>query len=220
MLASKKLYAVAFGLTACLSLMPANAASKKLTPDQALELLMEGNDHFIRGVDTHPSYAAEARDKMLEKQTPFAAIFSCSDSRVPPEIIFDRGLGDLFVVRDAGNVVGPIEMDSVEFAVASLKVPLVVVMGHQNCGAVSATLAGKDNVPELENILPLIDDALKNCDTIGANALVNAIRCNVKRGVDTLKQSPSIAPILARKKVKVVGAYYHIDTGRVELIAD
>lgn len=192
-------------------------AAKPMTPDMALKMLMEGNDRFVQGKFTHTSYAAEARDKMVEKQTPFVAIVGCSDSRVPPELVFDRGLGELFVVRDAGNVVGAIEMDSVEFAVAKLNVPLIVVLGHQNCGAVKASLLGKDNVPELDNILPMIETALKGCDTIGANALANAIQCNVKYGVEILKKSPTIAPLLAKKQVKIVGAYYDIETGKVTL---
>ena len=178
------------------------------SPEKALQMLLEGNAHFVSDQMVHTSHLTEAKDKMLEGQSPFAAIVGCSDSRVPPELIFDRGLGELFVVRDAGNVVGPIEMDSVEFAVAHLKVPLVIVLGHQNCGAVNATLEGQKNVPELENIFPLIESALSKCDSVGDNRLVNAIKCNVKKGVATLKNSPTIAPLLKQKKVKVVGAYY------------
>lgn len=198
----------------------AHAAKTPPTPDKALELLLEGNNHFVKNEIVHLSYLAEAKDKMLEEQKPFAAILGCSDSRVPPELIFDRGLGELFVVRDAGNVVGPIEMDSVEFAVASLKVPLVIVMGHQNCGAVRATLEGQQNVPELDNIFPIIESALKNCDAIGENRLVNAIKCNVKKSVETLKNSPTIAPLLKQKKVRIIGAYYEISSGKVTLIDD
>jgi carbonic anhydrase len=190
------------------------------TSTKALSLLMEGNDHFVKGTMKHLSYAAEAKNKLLEQQTPIAAIVGCSDSRVPPELIFDQGLGDLFIIRVAGNVIGPIEMDSVEFAAARLKVPLVMVLGHQNCGAVGATLKGRENVPELDAIYPLIDSALKSCDIIGANALINAINCNVKKGVNTLKQSPTIAPLIAQGKVKVVGAYFDFETGKVSLISD
>lgn len=216
----QKLFGIVFFLNNCLAFTEVQAAETIMTPDAVLETLMKGNSRFVQGVTSHPSYPAEARDKLLEGQAPVAAIVGCSDSRVPPELIFDRGLGELFVVRDAGNVVGPIEMDSVEFAVAKLNVPLVIVLGHQNCGAVKATLAGKDNVPELEHILPLIDSALKNCDMIDGNTLINAIYCNVRKGVDILKNSPTIAPILARKKVKVVGAYYSIDNNKVTLIPD
>ncbi len=189
------------------------------SPDEALQMLVDGNDRFVKGQVHHLSYLSDAKDKLLEKQNPFAAIVGCSDSRVPPELVFDRGLGELFVVRDAGNVIGPIEMDSIEFAAAALKVPLIVVLGHQNCGAVKATISGKEIPPELSNIAPLIEDALKTCDTVGKNALVNAIRCNVKEGVTTLKNSPTIRPLLEQKKVKVVGAYYEIATGKVTIIS-
>ncbi len=187
-------------------------------PDQALQMLVEGNTHFVNNENVHRSYLEEAKDAMLQKQTPIAAIVGCSDSRVPPELIFDRGLGELFVVRDAGNVIGPIEMDSVEFAVISLKVPLVIVMGHQNCGAVGAALLGRKNVPELDNIYPLLDQALKKCNSKGTDVLINAIECNVKMGVATLKNSPSIAPLLKENKVKIVGAYYEMTSGKVTLI--
>jgi carbonic anhydrase len=196
-------------------------APANITPLKALSLLMEGNNHFVKSEMKHLFYAAEAKDKLLEQQTPFAIIVGCSDSRVPPEIIFDRGLGELFVVRIAGNVIGPIEMDSVEFAVKHLNVPLVMVMGHQNCGAVKAVLTESENVPpELDAIYPLIKGALKGCETIGANALVNAINCNVKKGVETLKKSPVIEPFLIQKKVKVVGAYFNFETGKVQLISN
>ena len=190
------------------------------SPTKALEMLLEGNAHFVNNEIVHLSYLTEAKDKMLEGQNPFAVIVGCSDSRVPPELIFDRGLGELFVIRVAGNVVGPIEMDSVEFAVAHLKTPIVIVLGHQNCGAVNATLGGQKNVPELESIYPLIESALSNCDSVGENRLVNAIKCNVKKGVEILKNSPTIAPLLKQKKVKIVGAYYEIASGKVSLIND
>ncbi len=195
-------------------------AKEQLTPspDQALDMLLEGNAHFVKGEITHCSYITEAKDALLENQTPFAAIVGCSDSRVPPELIFDRGLGELFVVRDAGNVIGPIEMDSVEFAVAKLKVPLVVVIGHQNCSAVKAALLGKDHVPELDQILPLIEAALKPCKMHTGDKLVRAVECNVRKGVETLKASPTIAPFLAKKTVKIVGAYFDISSGKVSLL--
>jgi carbonic anhydrase len=191
------------------------------TPMKALSLLMEGNHHFVEGELQHLPNVAETKNKFLQEQTPFAVIVGCSDSRVPLEIIFDRGIGELFVVRVAGNVLGPIEMGSVEFAVEALKTPLVLVLGHQNCGAVKASLQGSENVPDfLKAIYPLIKDALKNCQTTGKNALVNAIQCNVKKGVETLKNSPLIASRIQQKKVKVVGAYFDFDSGKVQLISE
>ena len=209
--------------TACiclifLGLTPLEKKKKAPNPEKALAMLMEGNRHFIDGKITHLSYADEAKDKLLEKQTPFAAVVGCSDSRVPPELIFDQGLGDLFVVRDAGNVVGPIEMDSVEFAVAQLQVPLVVVLGHQNCGAVTAALRGRDQVPELDNIFPLIDKAFHTCQKDVPDKLIEAIYCNVREGVKILQNSPTIAPFIEKKQVRVVGAYFDFESGKVTLV--
>ena len=210
-----------FLFAALLFVIQVNAdMSQTPSPSQALQMLLEGNKHFVSGKITHLSYIAEAKDKMLEKQTPFAVIVGCSDSRVPPELIFDRGLGDLFVVRDAGNVIGPIELDSVEYAVDKLKAPLIMVLGHQNCAAIRAALVGRHNVPELESIYPLIDSGLRACTESVKDILVNAIYCNVKKGMDTLRKSPTIAPILAQKKVKIVGAYFDIGTGKVTIISD
>jgi carbonic anhydrase len=204
-------------LCGILSLSMNVADVKKMSSSQALELLMAGNTRFVNGKSTHLSYDKEAHDQMLEGQSPFAAILGCSDSRVPPEVIFDCGLGELFTVRDAGNVVGPIEMDSIEFAVGQLHVPLVMVLGHQNCGAVNAALKGS-HVPELDTILPLINEGLKTCDSVGGTPLANAIDCNVKKSMQILRKSPTIAPLLAQKKVKIIGGYYNIDTGKVVLI--
>jgi carbonic anhydrase len=191
------------------------------TPMQALSMLMEGNRHFVSNQMTHLSYLKEAKSRLLEQQTPFAVIVGCSDSRVPPEVIFDRGLGELFVVRVAGNVLGPIELDSINFAVQHLKVPIVMVLGHQNCGAVDASLKGKENVPEfLDAIYPLIEEALKNCATNGPNPLADAISCNVKNGVNILKTSAALAPLIEEKKVKIIGGYFEFDTGKVNLISD
>jgi carbonic anhydrase len=210
-----------FSIITAVLLFPSSMHAAVPTPTKALSLLMEGNNHFVKGEMKHLSYVAEAKDKLLEKQTPFAAIVGCSDSRVPPEVIFDRGLGELFVVRVAGNVLGPIEIDSVEYAVEVLKAPLVMVLGHQNCGAIKASIQGKENVPDfLDAIYPLIEEALNGCETIGSNTLVNATNCNVKNGVGILKKSPVIAPLLDQKKVKVVGAYFNFDTGKVNLLAD
>jgi carbonic anhydrase len=213
----QKAFFFLFATLFSLANLPASA-QVKITPDKALQMLLSGNDNFFKGELNHVSHLAEAKDKLIDQQTPFAVIVGCSDSRVPPELIFDRGLGELFVVRDAGNVIGNIEMDSVEFAVASLKVPLVIVLGHQNCGAVKAALAGNGKHPELDCIIPLIEDALKNCQVNGEDKLINAIQCNVSKGVATLKNSPTIAPLLKQGKVKIVGAYYEIATGKVKLI--
>ncbi len=212
--------ALTFPTLLCATPPPANSGD-------ALNQLITGNGRYVSGNSLHPSLHNESKSYTLETQDPFAVIVGCSDSRVPPEIIFDQGIGDLFVVRVAGNVVGPIEMDSVEFAVAKLHAPIVIVMGHQNCGAVKATLVGQENVPELDCIYPLIETALDNCaKTTQKNGssdkipLEKAIKCNVVQGVETLKKSPTIAPLIAEKKVQIVGAYYEIANGKVSIITE
>jgi carbonic anhydrase len=191
--------------------------SPRLTPDQALKMLMEGNERFVKEEFIHKNLAQEAAD-LKEGQEPFAAIIGCSDSRVPPEIIFDQGPGDLFVVRDAGNVIGPIELDSIQYSIQKLNTPIVVVLGHENCGAVHATLLGQSNVPELSNIFPIIEKAIKQCKETKGDLLKNAIQCNVKEGVRNLKAQPNIANLIKQNKLKVVGAYFNFDDGKVSII--
>ncbi|MBY0529557.1 MAG: carbonic anhydrase [Rhabdochlamydiaceae bacterium] len=192
-------------------------SSLKPTPDQALKMLMDGNNRFVKEEFIHKNLAQESAD-LKEGQEPFAVIIGCSDSRVPPEIIFDQGPGDLFVVRDAGNVIGPIEMDSIQFAVQKLHTPIVVVLGHENCGAVHATLLGQANVPELSNIFPLIEKAIKECKETKGDLLKNAIQCNVKEGTRNLKAQPNIAQLIKQNKLKVIGAYFNFDDGKVSII--
>lgn len=192
----------------------------KSNPQDALSLLLKGNDRYLKGTSHHSSLLLESKDPKKMAAEPIAVIVGCADARVPPEIIFDQGIGDLFVVRVAGNVVGPIELDSVEFAVAKMKVPLVIVLGHQGCKAVEATLKGRKNVPELESIYPLIDSALDHCERFGQDPLTSAIDCNVQKGVSIIKSSPTIKPYVAAKKVKVIGAYYDIKEGKIRLVAE
>jgi carbonic anhydrase len=205
-----------------LSLLCATSISLAAQPDSdtALKLLMAGNDRFTSGQYIHKNLASEGLSHLKEGQEPFAVIIGCSDSRVPPEIIFDQGLGDLFVVRVAGNVIGPVELDSVEYAAERLHVPLVVVLGHEKCAAVGAALLGRENVPELENIYPLIAPALKKCQAKKGDVLTNAIKCNAMEGVNHLRSTPLLAKLIAAKKLKIVGGYYDFDHGKVMLIQE
>lgn len=196
------------------------ALAQPPTPSEELAKLMKGNERFVAGIYTHPDLSNEAKTKLVEKQTPFATVISCSDSRVPPELIFDCGLGELFIIRDAGNVIGPIELGSVEYSIVYLKVPLIIVMGHQNCGAVKGAMQDHGNVPELRDVFSLIDKGLKTCVPIDSDPLVNAICCNVQNNVNVLKKSKAIAPLIKKNQVKVVGAYYEIETGKVTLLPD
>jgi len=182
-----------------------------VTPAEALRRLMEGNDHYTKDQLTHPNNTSDRRDEISTGQAPFAAIVGCSDSRVSPEIIFDQGLGDLFIVRVAGNVVGPVELDSVEYATKILGASLVLVMGHESCGAVTAVL--KRQTADIEAVAELIEPAIK-----GTKTAEDAIKANVRSIVANLKRTSVIKKLMADKKVDCVGAYYHLGSGVVEIL--
>lgn len=187
------------------------SAAFALSPETALKQLMEGNERYASDLLAHPDRTSERREELKAGQTPFATIVGCSDSRVPPEIIFDQGLGDLFIVRDAGNVIGPVEQDSVDYSAKFLGSSLVVVMGHEACGAIKAVLAGQ--VSEIEAVAALIQPNVRKNDSVEA-----ATKSNVRAMVSALRQNPYMKKLIAEKKIDVVGAYYHLGTGRVELL--
>ena len=209
------------------NLFAADAKKTTLTADQALALLKEGNDKFLTD---SPLRAVQGRDRRLEiarGQTPFAVLVSCSDSRVPPEVLFGRGLGELFIVRNAGNTVDTVALGSIEYAVAVLGVPLIVVLGHERCGAVEAALSvvEKNTVfPGSLNqmIEPILPAALlaRSSGAKGEDLLDAAVRENVKRVVIRLRNSdPVLVEPIRAGKVKVVGARYDLDDGKVEFFA-
>jgi carbonic anhydrase len=192
-----------------------------MTPDQALAALKEGNDKFLTDA---PYRQANDRDRRLEiarGQTPFAVLVSCSDSRVPPELLFGRGLGELFIVRNAGNTVDTTALGSIQYAVAELGVPLVVVLGHERCGAVDAAVkVVKENATfpgaigqMVESIVP----AVLRAQSQQGDLLDNAVRENVRRTVNRLRTSEALFQELLRAgKLKIVGARYDLDNGDVD----
>ncbi|WP_162925079.1 carbonic anhydrase [Aurantiacibacter odishensis] len=202
-------------------MIPAPLATD-LTPQQALDLLREGNAAFLRGEQTRVLTSAQRRLDLARGQSPFAAYVTCSDSRVPPELLFGRGLGELFIIRNAGNTVDTVALGSIEYAVAQLKTPLVVVMGHESCGAVdAATKVVTENAtfpgsigPMVEPIIPAV---LSVRDEPG-DLLDNSVRANVRRVVNQLRSQTD--PIMLDPQrsgdLWVVGAYYHLDTGAVD----
>ncbi len=191
-----------------------------LTPQESLEKLKAGNVRYAEDHLLHGDQSSARREKISPLQEPFAVILGCSDSRVPPELIFDQGLGDLFVVRVAGNVVGPLELDSIEYSVKHLHSSLVVVLGHENCGAVTAVLEGKTD--EIEEIALLIEPAVRSCEKEKGKSDLPAVnlcvRANVRNVVSLLRKSPMLSKYLKENKIEVVGAYYDLDTGKVELL--
>ena len=202
----------------------ANPSAKKtdLTPDQALQVLKDGNKSFA--ADT-PVTAAKTRERRIEialGQTPFCVLVTCSDSRVSPEILFGRGLGELFIVRNAGNTVDTTGLGSIEYAVSQLGVPLILVMGHSRCGAVIAAtdVVAKNTVyPGAigQMIEPIIPAALSVKDK-GGDFVENAVRANVARTVRRLRTAsePELTDPLKAGKLRIVGAAYSLDTGNVD----
>lgn len=191
------------------------AIEPNLTPDAAIQRLKQGNERFIQDKLTHPDRSKDRREATADRQSPFAVIMGCADSRIPPEIVFDQGIGDLFVVRVAGNVVGPLELDSILFSVHVNGSSVILVLGHQNCGAVTAVLQKK--AEDIPAVASLIENSLRGQSNL---SLEEAIKANVKAVVAYLRKQPSLDAYLAKDRLKVVGGYYDFDTGRVEFLRD
>lgn len=183
------------------------------TPEESLKVLLEGNKRYASDQLLHPNRTMERRESLVAIQKPFAIIVGCSDSRVSPEIVFDQGIGDLFVVRVAGNVVGAIELDSIEFSAIYLNSSIILVLGHENCGAVSAVFKG--NTKDIEVIAQKIEKGIGN---LKPDSLEGAIKANVRAVVSQIKNSEAVARLVHDKKINVVGGYYRLSTGEVELI--
>ncbi len=186
-------------------------------PNQALEKLMKGNERFVNNKSENPNQNAERRSEILSKQSPFAIIVGCSDSRIPPEIIFDAGLGNLFVVRVAGNVIGPIEQESIDYAALYLNSSIILVLGHENCGAVNAVIDNKTS--DIKEIATLIEPAVQKAkESNNDNLPERAIKINAINMKNYLIKSPNIKRLIEEKKIEVQAAYYDLKTGRVEIL--
>lgn len=203
--------------------VPTKDGFTTLTPDEALQFLVDGNKAFLAGVTTSPPIGPQRRLELAKGQAPFCAYVTCSDSRVPPELLFGRGLGELFIIRNAGNTVGTAAMGSIEYAVAVLKVPLVVVMGHQACGAVDAARKVVEEDARFpgaidDMIHPILPAVLGARDKNGKVDLDRAIHENVRRTVQRLRNESDPILLEPQKKgnVKIVGAYYDLDQGKVD----
>jgi len=199
---------------------PAHADQAIVPPAEAISRLKDGNGRYTNGNQQHPRQSTEQRVELIKSQHPFAIVVGCADSRVPPEIVFDQGLGDLFVLRVAGNVIDDHSLGSIEYAVDHLAVRLIVVLGHQSCGAVKAakdTIAAKTEAPaHIQSLVTAIQPAVEA--TVHGD-LEATVKANVKDVVQALRSStPVLKPKVDSGELRVLGAYYSLDTGAVSFL--
>ncbi len=194
------------------------------TAQEALQRLKSGNQRFISGQACFPTVQKEVLAELAKGQQPYATILGCSDSRVPPELVFDAGFGELFVIRVAGNVLGPSILGTLQYAATHLHTPLFIVMGHEGCGAVQAAIATKFHGTQqksrinllLENILPALDGLDEN---LAPDALMHsAVEANVRFTVRALLETPEAKANLANSDMMLVGAIYDLESGCVRFL--
>src|SRR5580765_5437568 len=185
-----------------------------------LDKLKAGNERFVSGHPTHPDETLSRIRELKKGQNPFAVVVSCSDSRLPPELIFDQGLGDVFSIRTAGNVIGDYELGSIEYAVEHLHCKLIVVLGHENCGAIQAyaTSGNEKHDDHIQSLVTYIasEEEEKNIpDSLRSNIDI-LVKANITHGVNLLKSSaPVLKPLVDNNEIKIIGAYYDLDSGKV-----
>ncbi len=200
----------------------ADAAPRAATADEALARLMAGNQRFVGGAAEHPRADGAARAGLVSGQRPFAAVLACADSRVAPEILFDQGLGDVFTVRVAGNIAGPDEQGSLDYAAEHLGVPVIMVLGHTGCGAVGAAVSGGHFEGGLAGLVKCIEPAVRAARAHGAKGAElapAAVEENVRlNALALLRKDKIIKKLAAEGKVKVTAAVYDLGTGEVRLL--
>ena len=188
--------------------------------EQVLQSLLAGNKRFIEARATHPHQSPERRAEIARGQHPLAVILGCSDSRVPPEIVFDQGLGDLFVVRTPGNLVDDALVGGLEYAAGHLGVVLILVLGHSRCAAVEAALHPPDGGTSLASLLGAIRPAVERVRGLPGDPLENAVRAHIEAVVARLRASrPGLTDLWKEGRLAILGGRYDLDTGEVEIIA-
>ena len=192
--------------------------SNTLSP---LDKLKAGNEKFVSGHPIHPDETLNRIRELKKGQKPFVVLVSCSDSRIPPELVFDQGLGDVFSIRTAGNIIGDYELGSIEYAVEHLNCKLIVVLGHEDCGAIEAYASSENEKPNADHIQNLInyiaaEDEEKNVPANLKSNMEILTKANITHGVNLLKAStPVLKPLVDKNEIKVIGAYYDLDNGKV-----
>src|SRR5215472_1063099 len=222
MLQSKKIFARSLILLAIAALSVAAARAviaaehaPTMPPAQALQL-------FIAGNLEHPNQTPERRTEVAKGQHPFAAVLACSDSRTPPEIIFDRGLGDIFTVRVAGNVADKVVIESLDYSVKHLGVRVVMVLGHRRCGAVIAAVEGHEGTAD-QDVGPMLTElrpAVAESRNMPGDPVENAVRENVLLVMKNLEGSVELSAMVKAGDLKIVGGIYDLDTGKIEMLKE
>jgi carbonic anhydrase len=198
------------------------------TPKEAVQRLIEGNERWIKSEMSHPNQTLTQRETVAKKgQKPFATIVTCSDSRVSPEFIFDQGVGDIFIIRVAGNVLDVTGMASVEYGIDHLHTPLLLILGHTQCGAVTAACEEKKDdhgdhgsIPMLlEKISPVVQKTKAENEKLSGKDFIEATaKNNVLSVIENLPKSPVVNQLLQEKKIEIIGAIYNLESGKMEII--
>lgn len=202
----------------------AGAAVTGALPSSPIDILKAGNDRFVSGHPIHPDETLERIRELKKGQHPFAIVVSCSDSRVPPELIFDQGLGDIFSIRTAGNIIGDYELASIEYAVEHLSVKTVLVLGHQDCGAVQAYMSDTSNTHtkgRVKNLIEYIrqEEEEKKLPLGDRNNMSIAVYANMLHGMHLLKNSmPVLKPMADRQEITIMGGLYNMENGKVVFV--
>jgi carbonic anhydrase len=200
-------------------------AERRLTADEALERLRAGHERFAAGKARFPTAQREVLAALARGQRPYATLIGCSDSRVPPELVFDAGLGELFVIRVAGNVISPEVMGSLQYAGLHLETPLFVVLGHEGCGAVEAALSAlRDRTRERSRIALLLERILPGLDAIDPSLpperqLSAAVEANVRWSMRQILETPEGRARIEQGLLRLVGAVYELRSGRVRFLS-
>jgi len=193
-------------------------ADNNILPAVALQMLIAGNARFVSRLRQDPNQDLARVTAVAETQKPFAAILGCADSRFPAEIIFDRGIGDLFVCRVAGNVATPEEKGSLEFGTLVLGAKVIMVVGHENCGAVKAAVAGAPVPGQIGSLIDAIKPAADSTRLLPGDRVENAVKANIVLQAKRVKESAVISQLILQGKLLVVGGYYDLDTGLITII--
>ncbi|WP_456387301.1 carbonic anhydrase [Desulfolithobacter sp.] len=194
-------------------------SKQNIRADEAIERLLEGNRRFVTAEITHPHQDPTRRMALNQGQAPFAAVLACADSRVPPEVIFDQGLGDLFVVRVAGNIINDQILGSLEYACGHLGTPLIMVMAHSCCGGIGAVASGAELEGHIASLVPEIQPAVERVKGQPGDLVDNAAMEVARTTAEKLRHSePVLKKLVADGRVKVVSAFYELESGEVKLL--